>query len=36
MSMLTGCEVPMGRPWHLCQELLRETRAENDGTAGIG
>lgn len=36
ISMLPGCEVPMGCPWHLCQELLRETRAENDSTGGIG
>lgn len=36
ISMLTGCAVPMGQPWHLCQELLRETRAENDSTGGTG
>lgn len=36
ISVPTRCAVPMGHLCRLGQELLRETRAENDSTRGSG
>ena len=36
LSPLAGCEVLRGHPQHMCQELLRVTRAGDDRTRGIG